>query len=247
MNSDDFLNDYAVRCFRDTADTEYILARIAHRLEFFGQYHWHGLHAIEKYIKSILLFNRISSKEMKHDLNCGLKLLQNLPFFHINKTTETIIEHLNTYGHNRYLTFSYYEPDYYSLGHFDFAIWDIRKFCRQLNIEFNNDKSNQSITHMVGIIENSSEQNTKEVYIAGGVLEKILATKNDPSRQHLIWQNPFFSSRKRKFVSQKLAFSAVNSPLTLHPEFLEEVEKYVHLSKKEKVLYLKERNRRGIC
>ena len=67
MNKNTFLNDYAVRCFRDTADMEYILARIAHRLEFFGQYHWHGLHAIEKYIKSILLFNRISSKKMGQD------------------------------------------------------------------------------------------------------------------------------------------------------------------------------------
>jgi hypothetical protein len=44
------LNDFAKRCFRDVADHDYILARLAYRSGLFPQFHWCALQAIEKYL-----------------------------------------------------------------------------------------------------------------------------------------------------------------------------------------------------
>ena len=54
IDKDTFLNDVAIRSFRDQADRDYILARISYRNEFYCQYHWSGLQAIEKYIPNKL-------------------------------------------------------------------------------------------------------------------------------------------------------------------------------------------------
>lgn len=45
------LNDFAIRCFRDVADDDYIAARMACPTELVLQYLWASQQAIEKYLK----------------------------------------------------------------------------------------------------------------------------------------------------------------------------------------------------
>jgi hypothetical protein len=42
------LNDFAIRSFRDVADGDYIVARMAHRATLVPQFLWSSLQAIEK-------------------------------------------------------------------------------------------------------------------------------------------------------------------------------------------------------
>lgn len=62
------INDFARRSFRDMADGDYILARLAHRNRLIPRFIWNSQQAIEKYLKAILLFHRSACKDKKHDL-----------------------------------------------------------------------------------------------------------------------------------------------------------------------------------
>jgi len=67
-----YINDFANRSFRDHADQDYIMARIAYLKEFDQQFRWCALQALEKYLKAILLYNRVSAKGIGHNLVKGL-------------------------------------------------------------------------------------------------------------------------------------------------------------------------------
>ena len=60
-------NDFAIRCFRDIEDGDYVSARMAYRAGLTMQYLWASQQAIEKYLKCILLPNRIPAVGVKHD------------------------------------------------------------------------------------------------------------------------------------------------------------------------------------
>src|SRR6266571_4943728 len=68
LELDALVNDFAVRCFRDIADGDYIAARMACRAALVMQFLWASQQAIEKYLKGILLLNRIPAKDVRHDL-----------------------------------------------------------------------------------------------------------------------------------------------------------------------------------
>src|SRR5688572_4958760 len=55
------LNNFAVRSFRDVADGDYIAARLSFRSQLIPQFLWQSLQAIEKYLKCILVLNRIKA------------------------------------------------------------------------------------------------------------------------------------------------------------------------------------------
>src|SRR3954451_19148338 len=62
------LNDFAIRSFRDVGDGDYVSARVTYRAGLTMQYLWASQQAIEKYLKCILLLNRIPALDVKHDL-----------------------------------------------------------------------------------------------------------------------------------------------------------------------------------
>ena len=68
------INDFATRSFRDTADGDYIAARLAYRARLSQNFLWSSLHAIEKYLKCILILNRIKAPQ-GHDLEKILQVL----------------------------------------------------------------------------------------------------------------------------------------------------------------------------
>lgn len=227
------INDFAIRCFRDTADHDYIAARACYRAELIQQFHWLSLQAIEKYLKGILLLNRIRAKNVNHDLERALKLTEQLPFpLTLSTSTEKLIEHLDTFGRFRYLESSFFIYGA-KLVELDRAVWEIRRFCRSLNydIEDRNGGRKNMLAAELAAIDASKKRPPHEFKRVHGFLEKVLAKSDHPARTILVWQNAFFTKRARKGVRMKIPFHATNSPLSLHPEILDDVLEFVFLPK----------------
>lgn len=233
MNIEDKLNDFATRSFRDIADQDYISARLAYRYSLIPQFHWQSLQAIEKYFKSIFLYNRIKAKNINHDLDEALNKLNELPFnIDLTDTSLNFIKHLSKFGKFRYLEISYYiyGP---KLAELDKTVWDIRRYCQVINYDklMKDGVVRNMLTYELTRIKESESKNFNEYRIPGGELETILDDTSSPSRPALIWQNAFFSKKNRKKVKIPTPGIAINSPLSMHPEMIEEVMKYVHLPK----------------
>ncbi len=80
MEAKILINDFATRSFRDIADQDYIAARLSYRHGLYSQFHWQSLQALEKYLKAILLYNRIKATNINHDIECALEHTKKLPF-----------------------------------------------------------------------------------------------------------------------------------------------------------------------
>jgi hypothetical protein len=64
-----------------------------------------------------------------------------------------------------------------------------------------------------------------------GFLDEVIAQRNHPARQHLVWKNWYFGRTLRKPNRIVQVFQSVNSPLALYREIYDEVSKYVYLPK----------------
>jgi hypothetical protein len=113
MDKEILLNNFATRSFRDVADYDYIAARMAYRAKLIPQFLWSGLQAIEKYLKCILLLNRIPAKTLRHDLGRALELVETgAPFkLRLREPGRELIRHLDTYGRFRYLETPFHVMD----------------------------------------------------------------------------------------------------------------------------------------
>ncbi len=249
MNTDAFLNDFATRCFRDVADHDYIAARMAYRASLFQQFHWASLQAIEKYLKAILLFNRIEAKDVNHDLEKAMRHARMLPFaIRMSESSEKFIEHVDTFGRFRYLESSFYiyGP---KLVQLDKTVWEIRRYCKPIDYESKSPTGDPINMMKVELetISRSETENPRKFKLLGGALENVIAKRDHPGRSALIWQNAFFGSSKRwqRKVIMPIYFHSTNAPLTLHPEILDEVLRYVFLPKEIVNAYRQELARRS--
>ena len=227
------LNDFAIRCFRDTADRDYISARVAYRCRFVANFYWSSLQAIEKYFKCIFLLNRVVARDISHDLTKALAHTSKLPFpLELSESSFKIIEELNKFGRFRYLEASYYihGPKLFEL---DKAVWEIRQYCRVLkyNITLDNGDKKCMLDFEIEATQNQIRNPSHSTLLFGGVIESILEKRGHPARKHLIWKNAFFSLKRINKVNVPSYFAATNAPLTLHPHILEEVAGYVFLPK----------------
>lgn len=222
---------FAIRTFRDTADLDYIAARLCYRSRLIPQFHWQALQCIEKYYKAIYLLNRIKT-ERTHSLEKLAKLKCNLPYeLLLSPSSEELIKYIDKFGTNRYFEYPYYEygPKLVKL---DKCVWEIRHYCYQMNYSVFLDGEYRSQLHNnVNLIRTSHDNfiNSKKIPNVNGKLEEIVTDKEHFSRKALIWQNAFFGLKNRNVVKQKIHFIAENPPLSLNPNLLEEIEKYIFL------------------
>lgn len=229
---DRLINDFAIRSFRDSADGDYIAARLAYRHQLFAQFLWLGHQAIEKYLKCILLQNRIPATDILHDLMVALQRLESHERFPVRVTPESreFIQYLDDQGHTRYLVGSYYLIRHEILR-LDHAVWEVRRFAEAHDFYIRGpgglicllDEGKRKI-------QRSDNAPRADFPGVDGLLEKILSNPNHPARAALVWQNPCYG-RKRKTVRLQGHLHAVNAPLWLHPEIVDDVRKFVHLPK----------------
>ena len=221
MNSHDaLLNDFATRSFRDTADQDYIAARLAYRSRLIPQFLWAGLQAFEKYLKCVLVLNRIPSKR-GHDLGEILREFErNRPFeIRLSPPCRKFLDFLDTYGRHRYFESSWYVKGG-ELVELDRAVWEVRRHARVMRYDLQkpNGSTISALPMELAYNTDAESKHPQEFRIVGGLLETIIGKKEHPAREALVWQNGFFGKSRRRTVRLRSGMQAANSPLTLHPE-----------------------------
>ena len=227
------VNDFAIRSFRETADKDYITARMAYRARLIQPFRWSALHCLEKYVKGILLLNRVDAKNLGHSVLPGIERMKKHGKFELVLTADTskFIKNLEDYGaEDRYYLVSY-DIQPFDIARFDRAVWELRRYCQPLDYDTVNidGKTVNSLTHEIDRIHRAKEKHEKGTCISGGILEGIIENVDHPARKSLIWNNLFFGPSRRKAVKMRSDWEAGNSPFFLHPEIIDEVVKYVNI------------------
>ena len=229
------VNHFAIRSFRETADKDYITARMAYRARLIQPFKWSALHCLEKYVKGILLLNRIDTKNLGHSVLAGVERMKNQGKFEIDLTAETaqFIKNLEDNGaEDRYYLVSY-DIKPFDVVRLDRAVWELRRYCQPLDYDVVDIDGNtvNLLTHELDRLHRAKEMAEKGTCISGGVLERIIEKKEHPAREALIWNNLFFGPSRRKTLKMRSDWEAGNSPFFLHPEIIDEVSKYVKIPK----------------
>lgn len=231
---DVLLNDFAIRSFRETADKDYIAARMAYRARLIQPFHWSALHCLEKYVKGICLLNRVKVHR-GHAVLAGIDQMKKLGKFTIDlkPATEKFIRRLEEEG----AEFRYYESSYcteeFDIIRLDHAVWELRRYCQPLDydIVLEDGTKKNMLSVELDRVKTALENNEKGTCIQHGILEKIISERSHPARNSLIWNNLYFGPSHRKVVRMRPDWEAGNSPFFLHPEIIDEVEKYVFVPK----------------
>lgn len=227
------VNDFALRSFRETADKDYITARMAYRARLIQPFRWSALHCLEKYVKGILLLNRVDAKNLGHSVLPGIERMKLHGKFELDLSADTakFIKNLEDDGAaDRYYLVSYdIEP--FDIARFDRAVWEIRRYCQPLDYDTVDmyGKTVNFLTDELDRVHRAKEKHEKGTCITGGILEKVIEQKDHPAREALIWNNLFFGPSRRKAVKMRPDWEAGNSPFFLHPEIIDEVIKYVYI------------------
>ncbi|HEY1758027.1 MAG TPA: HEPN domain-containing protein [Bryobacteraceae bacterium] len=228
------LNDFATRCFRDVADGDYIAARMALRANLLAQFLWSSHQAVEKYLKAILLINRTPCLSATHGVSDLLSKVENIRKLRFKASDETrsFVVYLDTYGRwSRYLETSFHVTGS-GLISLDQAVWEIRRYCSVLehHLKSAGGKITPMLEHELQRIE-LSNNDPKGFHWYHGEVETILHSRKHPARAGLIWKNFYFGLRIKKTIRLNDWLRSVNAPLALHPEFFDEIRKYVFLPK----------------
>lgn len=229
------LNNLAIRNFRDTADLDYIHARLAFRHKLIPQFLWSSLHALEKYGKSMLLQNLIDGRKIRHEVLPSIRRFEKEMAVSLNLSEDVLefIGRLDRRARHRYLDVSDYSlnKDIISL---DRSVHQVRRFC-DCFYKFNeyDIEPKARIKELASMIEGEDRfEDIRPIRIRGGQLEKILNDKNHVARSALIYNNPFFSTRKRKKIPIDLGGSySYVSQFELEPDIIDIAKKYIYIDK----------------
>lgn len=179
---------------------------------------WSAQQAVEKYLKSILLYNSKSAryyipensskrKEFGHNLSALKHEVSKIDYlrFELPEWSQHYMEYLAELGgFNRYLTNSSWNtPD--AMHKLDELVWNIRRYCqyisdRGLGCQYEVAGMKEAV---VNSINNPIYQKKPVAFkLFNGELEKILKKPHkDPARKALVWANMFFGKRNRKLVT----------------------------------------------
>ena len=170
------LNDFATRSFRDTADQDYIAGRLAFRSRLTPQFLWSSLQAIEKYLKCVLVLNRIPAKR-GHDLGEILKEFERVKPFELRLTApcKKFLDFLDAYGRHRYFESSWYVKGG-EIVELDRAVWEVRRYARVMRYEFHGPDGAKvnALPIETGRNVDAESRHPQDFHIAGGLLESIV-------------------------------------------------------------------------
>lgn len=228
---DRYVNSFATQSFRDQADRDYVAARLACRYELMPQFLWAAHQAIEKYLKAILLYNRIKAKKVGHNLKLAMDLTQSLPFsIELSSRSRSFLNHLSAYGEFRYIDVPYHVEGFV-LVDLDILVWELRRYCQVLDV-FGKvlplAEQAQLDTAKERLLKSSSEPKHK-FRLSEGILEQMRDGRSHPSRPALLWNNLVYGARTRSSVRVKQHAHAQNPLLFIYPEMLEELLKFVFI------------------
>jgi HEPN domain-containing protein len=234
------LLSFATRGFRDQADRDYIAARLSYRAQLRDQFLWSALQALEKYFKSILLFNFRPTLGFGHDL---VKLHDQVQGVHATfvqhpPRLREFAKYLKTYGQNRYLTtLAWTMGD--ELPQLDEVVWCLRRYCQYFHFEVT-ETDGQTIDlyeRLIAEIDPVSRRSDPRRYLPhrDGILETVVRRpRDDFARTGLIWKNLFCGGGSNRSVTYPGYRSSEIPPHLMdwvrkNPDLQEEIAKYVQL------------------
>src|SRR5258708_531301 len=165
--SEELMNDFAIRSFRDSGDEDYISARMAFRAALVTPSLWASQQAVEKYLKCILLLNRIPGAHVRHRLSGALAAIEKSGTLLLDLTpiTRGFIEYLDEFGPFRYLEISNvaFGQD---LVRLDRAAWELRRYC--------------TLSDATRRVKLRNGVTAPKIYIPGGYLEGVMDDIKNP-------------------------------------------------------------------
>lgn len=232
-------NFYAGICFRDVADEDYMSARLLYLYHLYDQSFVSMQQSLEKYLKAVLLYNGIKTptkNKPTHDLSKLLAACGNLV---IKDETNTMILKLNHIEDIRYRLLSHgVNQSEKALESFDFAVCDLRRYCKPDSLKAQKDFSELEINNFV---------NGRQLF--GGKLEKIILqtepSKSDSMLKHFAWTQRMMLTRQNKLFDinvhvneigfgKNSPFDASNKPISL----FNAIKEYVYLSPDVRISFI---------
>ena len=218
----------AVQCFRDTADQDYIHARLAYQNKLTPQFLWSSLHCLEKYSKCMLVANGKEVINSGHKINPLITKFEEWFGLSLNLSTDVkdFIKRLDETAKYRYMSVSNVSKGS-DIVLLDKSVHEIRRYCQQFSFDKEERKS-----QILDLGNKNSENEIKSIQrirLNGGVLERILNNKEHPARKALIYQNAFFSTRKRSTISIRQNITAYNSVFFENPELFKLAKDYIRI------------------
>lgn len=230
---DELINTFAIRSFRETADKDYITARMAFRARLIQPYRWSALHCLEKYAKCILVLNRVNAKNLNHSVLPGIQRMSNKFPIELSEETTAFIKNLEEEGADDRYYLTSYVVESGEVVKLDRAVWELRRYCQPL--DYMDEDSNgvmKSVLHsQLERLHRAKDKVEKGTCISNGVLENILADKKHPARDALVWKNLYFGPSRRRGVKMPGDSEYGNSTFFVFPECIDSVEPLVHLPK----------------
>lgn len=221
------LNEFALRSFRDVADGDYIAARLAYRADLLMQAFWASQQALEKYLKGILLFRRIPGPNRTHSITRLLKRLEDKFAIDLSVGAREFMAFIDQWDVDRYFTFPY-GTDGDELFNLDETVWELRRYCSPVDRRVTpggTPVDELELRHIEAAREFPPQVFHPKV---PGLIERVIHA-GGPAQKALTWKNLYFGKSKRKSIKHSLKMVSHNSPLSLNPEIIDEVKKYVYL------------------
>jgi hypothetical protein len=223
-------NFFIISSFRDVADHDYIAARASYRLGLYDQFLWSGLSAIEKYLKSIMLFHDLDTRAIEHDLLKAVKAIEAIPSVPLGLDSESkaFLGYLTEYGGDRYFTHPRGMQGN-ELFKLDEGVWTVRRVCEDL--AWLRQRGQETLADFcydeyIGYIAGEACKRQAHAFRLkyGGYLEDVLDTQNHlAQREALVWKNFHYGLRKKN----KLRFSFKLSHSTPGHYFFPEIYPWV--------------------
>lgn len=200
-----YLNNIATRSFRDMADQDYIAARVCYKHKLNFQFLWMSQQCIEKYLKSILLYNQISVKKLGHNLESAIQKIHEIEYlsFSISKESKGFISYINNAGPNRYFQNQLSMLKGNELISLDETVWDIRRYAQPIKQKVIIEGKDVDLTeYNLNYINSFNKHEDKHRFkIITGYLEKRLRDNKYGQRDLLVWKNLFFGKKRKNFAT----------------------------------------------
>jgi hypothetical protein len=191
--------------FLHTADENYIVARWSYDNHLMTDFFWNSVHALEKYMKAVLLFNGISVKVFSHGLEELYNEIENLAgallpttlvqpadldiYNWVDLTPRQFIEKLDRNGNadNRYLTYGYAQHPWY-LHMVDASVWAIRRLAVPLDMPIAAGRKAGLPTHRAVLSKQPCYAPSQML-----ALDKLISAEDSEARRALLNNNCAFA------------------------------------------------------
>lgn len=234
-----YTNALVKTMFVATADQNYATARWAFLNRLYLDFFWLSLHAVEKYLKAILLYNNRTAKGYNHDIVklhvAVLKLDLNLSFEDVSRpsvipadlhwtdeTADSFIKRMNDMGNpnNRYMLYGFVQrPD--DLIKLDQLVWNIRRHCRPFKQTITARRTAEKTIDWVQALK----KNIDQWYLSGDLLiERAAAGKTQEAIHDALFTLNFAFAPHADHRLEEWPFSGANPPLAAWFERLRDAQ-----------------------